>query len=501
MLMSDVAGIVDPTAVPPFTPRMFFALFPSIMLPMFLAAIDGSIVATALPAIAAELGDVERVSWIVVAYLVAATIAAPVYGRLADVLGRRRMLLVSLWINLFAYGLAALSTSVLMLIGARLVQGAGGGGLMTLSHALIGETVPARQRGKFQGYNATIFVTASLLGPVAGGWLTQVWGWQSVFLVNVPLCLLALVLALRLKSKSAPAGRLHFDFLGTALFAMFIAPALLALEQARHFSMAAAGWAAGFAALAGVSLVLLLRQERRVAYPLLPIAFLRQSAVWRTDAMAACNGATIVALITFLPIYLAVSRGSTAGEVGLLMLPLTGLVAVGSLVTGRTISRTGYTAIMPSIGMPIVAILLAVMALMGPALTLSQLPWLLGVLAIANGTAMPVVQITVQVLAGPNQLGAAAASVQFSRSIGAAAGTAIVGAVLFGAMAVMDADVAALFGQIVQRGLGSLANLPAERIALARAEIDIAFRAAFLAIAGFAAISALLAWSLPLRRI
>ena len=499
--MSEAVGIVDPAAVPPFTPRMFFAIFPSIMLPMFLAAIEGSIVATALPAIAGAMGDVEHVPWVVVSYLLAATIAAPVYGRLADVLGRRRMLLVSLAINLLACLLCASASSLPFLIAARLLQGFGAGGLMTLSHALIGETVPARQRGKFQGYNATIFVTASLLGPVAGGWLTQHWGWASVFWINAPVCVLALGLALRLKSKSAPAGRLHFDFIGTALFALFIGPALLALEQARQFTLASLPWVVAYAAVAAVSLVLLLRQERRAAFPLLQIAFLRQSAVWRTDAMAAFNGATLVSLISFLPIYLTVARGTPPSEVGVLMLPLTALIAIGSLLTGRTISRTGRTAIMPSIGMPIVAVLLAGMAMAGPALSLSQLPWLLGAVALANGTAMPVVQITIQVLAGPNQLGAAAASVQFSRSVGAAAGTAIVGAVLFATLAAMDADTATLFNQIVQRGLATVDNLPAARLAEARGEIDVAFRAAFLTIAGFSAISALLAWSLPLRRI
>lgn len=472
------------------------------MLPMFLASVDATIVAAALPAIAGAMGEVERVSWVVVAFLVAATIAAPVYGKLGDVIGRRRMLFAALALNLLAYVLCALATSMTMLILARVLHGFGAGGLMTLSHALIGESVPPRERGRYQGYNASIYVSASMFGPVAGGWLTQHWGWQSVFLVNIPLACLAVVLACRLPRTTVPPGtRLHFDFLGAGLFALFIAPALLALEQARRFEWASLPLALLLLGVAGVALVLLLRQERRAPSPLLPIALLRQSAVWRTDALAACSGAAIVALITFLPIYLSVVRGVRPGEIGLLMLPLTALTAVGSLVTGQMISRTGYTAIIPSIGQAGCAALVVVLALFGPALSLIQLSFLLGGIALCSGTAMPVVQVTLQLLAGPKQLGAASASVQFSRSIGAAAGTALVSAVLFATLAAMDGEVAALFGRIVQEGTNALAGLSSARAAEAQQEIQEAFRAAFLTVAALSAAASLLAWSIPLRRI
>jgi MFS family permease len=469
------------------------------MLPMFLASVDSTIVAAALPAIAAEMGEVERVSWVVVAFLVAATIAAPVYGKLGDVVGRRRMLLVALGMNLVAYGICASATSVTMLVFARVLHGFGAGGLMTLAHALIGESVPPRERGRYQGYNASVYVSASMFGPVAGGWLTQHWGWQAVFLVNVPLCLLAIALAFRLKPGApAPGGRLHFDFLGVVLFALFIAPALLALEQARHFELSAIPSVIGLLALAGVALMLLLRQERRATSPLLPLQLLKQSAVWRTDALAGASGAAIVALITFLPIYLSVVRGVQPGEIGLLMLPLTALTAVGSLMTGQIIARTGYTAIVPSIGQALCATLVVGLAMFGHGLSNTQLSFLLGGIALCSGTAMPVVQVTLQLLAGPKQLGAASASVQFSRSIGSAVGTAIVSAVLFATLAAMDGEVAALFGRIVQEGRSAL---PVGREAVAQAEIREAFRYAFLTVAGLSAIASALAWSIPLRKI
>ena len=157
------------------------------MLPMFLAVVDQTIVATALPAIAASLGGVERVSWVVVAYLVAGTIAAPVYGQLRDVYGGKRMMFVALGIFLAASVMCAMSTSIEMLAVARILQGLGGGGLMTLSQALIGETIPPRERARYQGYLAGVMVTSSTFGPVVGGLLTQHFGWRSVFLVNIPL--------------------------------------------------------------------------------------------------------------------------------------------------------------------------------------------------------------------------------------------------------------------------------------------------------------------------
>ena len=176
----------------------FLTVFPSIILPIFLAVVDQTIVATALPAIATSFGEVDRLSWVVVSYLVAATIAAPVYGRLGDVLGRRRLMFVALAVYIVASVVCALSISIEMLTFGRILQGIGGGGLMTLSQALVGETVTPRERARYQGYIATVAVTSSTFGPVAGGILTQHFGWQSVFLINLPLGALAVLLALKL---------------------------------------------------------------------------------------------------------------------------------------------------------------------------------------------------------------------------------------------------------------------------------------------------------------
>ena len=467
---------------------------------MFLAAIDSTIVATALPNIAATLGDVERISWIVVSYLMATTIAAAVYGRLGDALGRKRLLILSLWVFIGASIACALAPTLLALVAARVLQGIGGGGLMTLSQALVGEVAPGRERGKYQGYLASVFMIASTFGPVAGGWLTQHLGWQAVFWVNVPLGLVAVVMAMRLPSRPG-TGRVRFDWLGLALFTLFVVSLLLGLEQAQRISAAALPGILAWTTVALASLWLLLRQERRAATPLIPVNLLRQSAIWRADAMGACVGATIVSSVTFMPIYLEAVRGAAPGEVGLLLLPLTAGIAVGSFVTGRLISKTGRTAIFPAIGQAVVTACLVILAFGGAWIPTGKLPLLFTVLSMAIGTTMPVVQITVQTVAGPKNLGAASASVQFTRSIGAALGTAIVGAVLFAVLALRDPATARLFADIVQQGPVILEKLsePA-RIALGQ-EVAGAFRAAFLTIACFSAGAMLLAWTLPLRRI
>jgi MFS family permease len=172
----------------------FLAVFPSIVLPMFLAVVDQTIVATALPAIAAYTGNVERASWVVVSYLIASTIAAPIYGRLGDAFGRRRLMFVALSVFIGASLLCAASPTIELLALARVVQGLGGGGLMTLSQALIGEAIPPRERARYQGYLAAVAVCANTFGPVAGGFLTERFGWQSVFLINVPLGIIAVLL-------------------------------------------------------------------------------------------------------------------------------------------------------------------------------------------------------------------------------------------------------------------------------------------------------------------
>ncbi|HLH98608.1 MAG TPA: MFS transporter [Xanthobacteraceae bacterium] len=479
----------------------FFRVFPSIMLPMFLAAVDQTIVATALPAIVASTGEAERASWVVVAYLIASTVAAPVYGRLGDEYGRRRLMIVGLAVFIAASMFCALAHSIEVLAAARVLQGLGGGGLMTLSQALIGETIPPRERARYQGYLAGVGISANAFGPVAGGFLAQHFGWQSIFLINLPLGLLAAALTLRLPSLPHPSGRFQVDVLGIVLFAGLVAPLILALERAQHLDPAALPTILGLAALAIFALLLLIRREQQAASPLLPLTLLRQATIWRSDALAACHGAALVSLITFMPIYLIVVRGISPAQTGLLLLPLMIGIGIGSMATGRMVTKSGRTAIFPSYGLILVTLNLLLLALVAPWIGIASLALVFFWNGLCMGTVMGVVQVTVQSASGPQFLGEAAASVQFSRSVGAAFGTATVATILFAVLAATDPETAKLFAAMMEQGAGVLSSLSPAQQAVVQGEIAQAFRSAFLVIAGFAGTGAVLAMTIPLRKI
>jgi EmrB/QacA subfamily drug resistance transporter len=491
----------SPDLAKPSSRTLFWTVFPSIMLPMFMAVADQTIVATALPSIASDLGEVERVSWVVVSYLIANTIAAPVYGRLGDTFGRKPMMLLALTIFILGSVLCALAPNVELLTAMRVLQGFGGGGLMTLSQALVGETIPPRERGRYQGYLAGVSVSSSTFGPVAGGYLTQAFGWRSIFLVNVPLGLAAVLLVLRLQTHAGDERRTSFDAPGLLLFMMFVSPVILALEEAQRMDMRMLPTIFGLTVFGVAALLILIWQEKHARSPLIPPALFRQPSVWRADGLAACHGAALVSLVTFLPIYLRAVRGATPAETGLLLLPLMFGIGIGSLVTGQLVTRTGGTAIFPSIGYVVATAGLLSLAFFVPHLSLFALPSVLGGIALFMGTVMGVVQVTVQAVAGQRMLGTGAAMVQFSRSVGAAFGTALVAAVLFSALAATDRETAHLFEIMIERGPEAIMALTPARQAVVQAEIGEAFRAAFLTVALFTGFGAWLAWSMPLRRV
>jgi MFS family permease len=480
---------------------LFRLVVPPIILPVFLSAADGTVVATALPAIAASYGEVADLSWIVVANLIASTVSAPAYGRLGDQFGRRRMMVIALCMFMAASGLCAIAPSFWFLLAARVLQGLGAGGLMTLAQALLGEHVPPRQRGSYQGYLSANIVAGTTIGPVAGGFITEAWGWHAVFLAYLPLGLIAILLVLRLPRGRIAGRHGGFDMLGMVMLTSFVVPLLLSVSQLQRLSAAALPTLGAWLALTAAALSALLWQQKRARSPLLALPLLRIPAFWRSDVMAACSGASLTAMMTFLPIYLQVVTGASPAESGLLLIPLTGAVSLGSVVTGWLISRTGRTAIFPTLGLAITAISLIGLAIWAPSLTRLQLAWLLALGSLSQGSSMITAQITVQAVAGVHQLGAAAASVQLSRSLGSAFGAAAAGAVLFGLLSLMDPDTARLFVEMVRHGAGALDGLSAAQQDAARAEIATAFRGVFLTVACFSCTIVCCAATLPVRRL
>jgi MFS family permease len=454
-----------------------------------------------LPAIAAATGEVGRAPWIVVSYLIAATVAAPIYGRLGDSFGRRNLMFVALAVFIVASVLCAACPTVETLTLARVLQGLGGGGLMTLSQALIGEAIPPRERARYQGYLAAVAVCANTFGPVAGGYLTEHFGWQSIFLVNLPVGLGAVALAWRLPVMSKQRVEWRADPAGLVLFTVFVTTTLLSLEQIQRVDLSVLPLAAGMLAAGLISLGLLIRQENRTASPLIPLGLLRHPAIWRSDALAACHGAALVSLITFLPVYLEVVRGATPSDTGFLLVPLTIGIGTGSLVTGRLVNKTGRTTVFPIGGLVLVTINLVIFAIWASDLGTIALSILLLLNGVFMGTVMGVVQVTVQSAAGPLRLGEAAASVQFSRSIGAAFGTAVVATILFAMLALRNPEATRIFAAMVEHGRHVAPTLPPIAQAQVRADIAEAFRVAFLSIAVFTTAGFFLALTNPLRRI
>lgn len=478
----------------------FMRAFPAIALTIFLSAVDQTIVATALPAIAAQMGGIERVSWILVAYLVAATCAAPVFGQLGDVFGRKRLLFVA--IGVFAAGClgCAVAPNLPFLVAARIVQGFGGGALLTLAQALIGESVPPRERGRYQAWIAGSFAFASASGPVIGGYATQFFGWRSVFLVLLPVALACAVLARRLAAVP-PAGRearLRFDWAGLLLFVLAVGCALVALDRARRLDPTLAPLAVGLALAAAGAVVLLLRVERAARDPLLPLAMFGEASIWRVYLLSACVVGAQVGMIAFLPVWLQTVRGVAPGPAGLMLVAMSLGGASGAFFSGRMVARTGHAMRWPTAFLPLGVVLWGVLALVAAELPLGAFLPLLAAAAFCSGTSYPVVQVVAQAAAGRERLGAASAGVAFSRNIGAATGTAVVAAVVF--MAVSATGSGAAFQRLVAEGPGYLAALGPEAAAALRGELAEAFRGLFATAAVLTAVGAVLAWRVPLRR-
>jgi len=496
---SRKAHIAPPTARETLTSRQaFLQVFPGVMVAMFLAAADQTILASALPTIAGSLGGLADLSWVVIAYLLAATVAAPLYGHLGDRFGRRRMLLGALSIFTAASLACALAPTLLLLIAARAVQGLGGGGLMTLAQALIGEHVSPRERGRFSGYFATVFALASTSGPVLGAYLTEHLSWRAVFLINIPLGLVAAVLALRIPQPlMVPQGRFHADVVGALLFTLSALALLFALSSGGH-RFAWGSWQ--MAALTAGSLVgfaLLVMWERHVADPVIPIRFFGVPAIVRSDAVVICFAAALFSTILYLPLYLQLGRGLGIGQSGLLLLPITLAIVASSTVIGRLVTRTGEVKLFPQLGLGLATVaflLLAATVTVGSTVLVLGLTLLVGC---GLGMVMPPTQVAVQNAAGRESLGAATATISVSRAVGGAIGVAIVGAVLFAMLADRDGAPSTAVRAVIEGGPAFIDRLSAVEHARLTASLDQAYRVIFVVLAGITALGALVARTIP----
>lgn len=465
----------------PVTVRQFLQLFTAVMLPMFLAAVDQTLLATATPTIAVELGGLRDTTWIALGYLMATTVTVPLYGRLGDRFGRKPVLLAA--VGIFALGSAACGAaqSMLQLSLARVLQGLGGGGLIVLSQALIGELLPPRERPRFQGYFAANFTLASIAGPVLGGLVVAHASWRWLFVVNVPLAVLAAWRVRRLPPSQATAARAFEDRPGAALFALCVGLGLAWVSFAGHQF----AWTSPQSLLLGATTLalsaILMRRELVHPAPYLPAELLRVRGIGAMSTAVMLFAACFFACVFFLPIYLQLGAGAGAAHAGLLLLPITLGMVLGATITGRIVARTARPRPMPVAGMSVSALSLALLGLVPPSSgTIAALGLACGA---GFGTVMPTAQVTIQSLAGRSRLGAAAAVVSLSRALGAVLGTALFGALVYGLLHGIDLEVAV-------RDVG-----------VHRAAILLAFQRGFIVAAALAATAAVVASRVPPLRL
>jgi len=458
----------------------FLNLFAAVFLPMFMAAVDQTLLATATPAIAESLGGLRDSSWIAVGYLLASATIVPVYGRFGDLRGRRNVLLAALGVFTLGSLACGIAQSLPQLLAARVLQGLGGGGLMTLSQALIGELVPPRERMRFQGYFALVFTCASIGGPVLGGFVVSHTSWRWLFFANLPLAAFAAWRLSRLPQgdRHVPAapGR---DLPGHFLFAIGAVSTLFWLTSVGHRFAWNSVESVGLFALAAVTVSWLIWHENRHRSPFLPVDLLRERTIALSTLRTAMFASCLFAIVFFLPIYLQLGHHVSAQASGFLLLPVTTGMVTAAMLASRLLGRTGEAHWIPVGGMSITATALLLLAILPSTLTLViTLGFFTG---LGLGAVMPVNQIVVQTVAGRQRLGAVMSLIGLARATGGAAGAALFGAVVF-----------AMIPDVDRQALTAAADV---------APIVAAFHRAFLFAAAVAALAALTASRIPKIRL
>jgi EmrB/QacA subfamily drug resistance transporter len=422
-----MTNAADHPAVPGPSVRLPFAALVLAMLP---AVLDQTILATALPTIATDLGRLSDVSWLVTAYVVAATASTPLWGKLGDRHGRKRLLQAALAGFVAASALCGAAQDLTQLVVVRGIQGLAAGGLMTLAMAAVGDLVAPRQRGRYQGYIAATFAGATVLGPLIGGVLVEHVSWRWVFYVNLPVGVVALAaLAARLPSPAPgpPAHRL--DLAGAALLAGATCALLLAcVWGGDRYAWGSATVLVLLVAAAGLGAAFVAR-ERRAADPVVPLALLRTPAVGVAAAGLFLATASLFAVVVFVPVFLQAATGATPTEAGLLLVPMMLGITASTNVAGRRIARTGRYRGYPPAGLAAMSVALVGLAATAPERSRTATCLALVVFGLGFGLVSQVLMVAVQNAVDRRVLGTATAVATFFRALGGAVGAAVLGAV------------------------------------------------------------------------
>ncbi|MGA4683527.1 MDR family MFS transporter [Micromonospora sp. AB353] len=449
-------------ARPALPARQIRLLMFGLMTGMLLAALDQTIVGTALPTIVGELGGINHYSWVVTAYLLASTASTPLYGKMADLYGRRPVFLFSIGMFLLGSLLAGLSQDMTQLIVTRGVQGLGAGGLMTLAFTIISDVVSPRERGRYQGLFGAVFGVSSVAGPLVGGYFAEN-NWRWIFYINVPLAIVAIVVCWHVMRLVPFERREHtVDWIGAALLVAGVSCLLLALSWGGAEYAWGSGVIVGLFAAGAVLGVLFVVQEARTREPILPLRLFRSATFALANGAGFVLGLVMFGSIIFIPLYLQIVKGASPTRSGLLMLPMMAGVIVTSVLTGRAMSRIGRYKWFPVAG---AAVLVAGMLLFQQ-LQVGTSLWLafgyMVVIGVGLGLCMQSLILAVQNAVSVRDLGAGTSSATFFRSLGGSFGVAILGAVLS----------SRLTSEMSARLPGALAQLPPEQRAAVTAGGD-----------------------------
>ncbi len=420
--------------------KQILTIMAGLMMGMFLAALDQTIVSSAMRVIADDLHDLAGQAWVITAYLITSTIVTPLYGKLSDIYGRKPFFTAAIVIFLFGSILCTFATSMPMLASFRAVQGLGAGGLFSLALAIIGDIVPPRERAKYQGYFLAVFGTSSVLGPVVGGFfagqsqILGITGWRWVFLVNVPIGIAALFVVNRTLHLRHTRLDHRIDFGGAAALTVGLVPLLLVAEQGRTW-----GWSSGQSMLCyGIGLVgaiaFVLIERSMGAEALLPLSLFTNKTVGVASIASVILGMGMFGGLACLPLYLQIVKGATPTSAGLMLLPMTLGLMSGSILSGQIISRTGRYRQFPIIGCGLLIASLFGFHYVGADTALWQTMILMLSFGLGLGFNMQPLTLAVQNAVSPRDIGVATSSATFTRQIGGTLGTAIFLSILFTAV-------------------------------------------------------------------
>ncbi|AWK08343.1 EmrB/QacA family drug resistance transporter [Streptomyces spongiicola] len=404
----------------------------ALLLGLLLAALDQTIVATALPTIVSEFGGLEHLSWVVTAYILASTAATPLWGKLGDQYGRKKLFQTAIVIFLIGSALCGIAQNMPQLIAYRAVQGLGGGGLIVLSMAIVGDIVSPRERGRYQGLFGAVFGATSVLGPLLGGLFTQHLSWRWVFYVNLPIGVVALFVIAAVLHIPVRQSRHTIDYLGTGLIAAVATCLVLAA------SLGGTTWAWGspqiiaLLVLGALLLVAFVRTERRAAEPVLPLKLFRNRTFAVVSAISFIVGFAMFGALTYLPMFLQVVQGVTPTVSGVHMLPMVIGLLITSTASGQVASRTGRWKAFPVAGTAVTAVGLLLLHQLEPETPTWEVGAYFFVFGSGLGLVMQVLVLAVQNAVGYEDLGVATSGATFFRSIGASFGVALFGTLFTG---------------------------------------------------------------------